>query len=128
MKIKYQFVTGETKEIETDENIYKESKEIDRQIYNNNQRNTRRHQSLDLLTQYDLEPVDESDTLQEQFFRYDEFEKLIAPLTDDQKDLVRRVFFDGELEIDIAREQGVDKSAISHRMKRIYERIKKSLQ
>jgi RNA polymerase sigma-70 factor (ECF subfamily) len=49
-------------------------------------------------------------------------------LTAEQKDLVRRVFFNGEKITDIADKLGVDKSAISHRLERILAKLKKSLQ
>ena len=127
MKIKYEFV-NETKEIEIDEKLYKEIKELDRQLYNNNQSERRRHCSADdLHDNYDFDLIDETADPQETAFIHDEFEKLIAPLNKDQKDLVRRVFFNGELAVDIAKEQGVGKSAITNRLTRIYEQIKKSL-
>jgi len=128
MKIRYDFVNGETKEIEIDEKLHNEIKELDRQLYNNNQSERRRHCSADdLRDSYDYELIDETADPQETAFRNDEFEKLIACLGESQKDLVRRVFFHGELAVDIANEQGVGKSAITNRLTRIYEQIKKSL-
>jgi len=128
MKIRYDFVNGETKEIEIDEKLYNEIRELDRQLYNNNQSERRRHCSADaLFDDYDYELPDDTPDVEETTFRLDEFEKLIAPLNKDQKDLARRVFFHGELAVDIAAEQGVGKTAIANRLTRIYEQIKKSL-
>jgi RNA polymerase sigma-70 factor (ECF subfamily) len=94
MKIRYDFVNGETKEIEIDEKLHNEIKELDRQLYNNNQSERRRHCSADdLRDSYDYELIDETADPQETAFRNDEFEKLIACLGESQKDLVRRVFF-----------------------------------
>ena len=129
MKIKYEFVTKETKEIEVDERLYNESKEIDRLIYNSDQRETRRHQSLDVLTFYDLEPVDESVNIEATcLFNADrqKLKKALQLLNADQKDLVRRVFFVGQSLTFIANEQGVSVQAIHNRLNKILERLRKS--
>jgi len=127
MKIRYDFVNGETKEIEVDEQIYNASKEINREIHLNNRREKRRHYSLDSAALYELEPADESINIENEFFKIDDFEKLIAPLNENQKDLLRRVFFHDEKAVDIARELGVGENAISNRLARIYDKLKKFL-
>jgi RNA polymerase sigma factor (sigma-70 family) len=51
----------------------------------------------------------------------------VAKLSAEQQRLVGKVFFEGKSLTDIAREQGVDKSAISHRLKRIFKKLAKFL-
>lgn len=47
MKITYEFVTGEVSEVEVDEHLGGMLLDLDRQQYNNDQKETRRHVSLD---------------------------------------------------------------------------------
>ena len=46
MKIKYEFVNGETSEIEVDDSLGELLVDFDRQQYNNDHKETRRHVSL----------------------------------------------------------------------------------
>ena len=47
MKITYEFVTGEVSEVEVDERLGGMLLDLDRQQYNNDKKETRRHVSLD---------------------------------------------------------------------------------
>ena len=47
MKIRYEFTNGEISEIEVDESLGELLVELDRQAYNNDHKETRRHTSLD---------------------------------------------------------------------------------
>ena len=47
MKITYEFVTGEISEVEVDESLGGMLLDLDRQQYNNDHKETRRHVSLD---------------------------------------------------------------------------------
>ena len=47
MKVRYEFVTGEFTEIEVDDSLGELLVDFDRQEYNNNHKETRRHCSLD---------------------------------------------------------------------------------
>ena len=55
----------------------------------------------------------------------DAFFAAIAELTEQQKELAKMVFIEGRAVTEIAAIQGVDKSAISHRLERIYKRLQK---
>jgi RNA polymerase sigma-70 factor (ECF subfamily) len=123
MKIRYDFINGDTKEIETTQEIFDASNELDHKIHLNNRREKRRHTSYDVLALYDLEPSVEID-----FVRYAEKEKLkraLGTLNKEQKDLVRKVFFNGEQLKDIAREYGTTYQAIQNRMDKIIKKLQK---
>ena len=47
MKVRYEFVNGEISEIEVDDNLGELLVDFDRQEYNNDHKETRRHTSLD---------------------------------------------------------------------------------
>ena len=58
---------------------------------------------------------------------YAELHHAIEQLRPRQRELLRRVFWEGVRQAEIARQEGVLESAISERMKRIYQRLRKFL-
>ena len=58
---------------------------------------------------------------------YSELHHAIAQLRPQQRELLRRVFWEGVRQSEIARQEGVLESTISERMKRIYQRLRKFL-
>lgn len=51
----------------------------------------------------------------------------IATLTPQQQNLLRQIFYEGMTEIEVAQLEGVTKAAVSQRMQRIYEQLRKKL-
>ena len=128
MKIKYQFA-NETVTIEVEDQWATVLVDLDREEYNDNHRETRRHCSLDALNQDDtLIPSDtnvEADILTK--CDYEQLYKAISALQPQQRELVVRVHFGGEKLADIARAEGVSKAALTDRMKKIYRSLEKKL-
>ena len=58
---------------------------------------------------------------------YSELHHAIAQLRPQQRELLRRVFWKGVRQAEIARQEGVLESTISERMRRIYQRLRKFL-
>ena len=58
---------------------------------------------------------------------YSELHHAIAQLRPQQRELLRCVFWEGVRQAEIARQEGVLESAISERMRRIYQRLRKFL-
>lgn len=126
MKRAYHFV-NETIEIEIEEKWDQVLKELDRLEYNNNHKETRRHSSLDAPTGNGSH-VPSEDNLEEETERQEEIENLkkaIATLGQAQKELLRRVYWLEEKQTEIARREGVQRTAISGRLQRIYTQLKK---
>ena len=126
MKRTYHFV-NESKEIEIEEKWDQVLKELDRLEYNNNHRETRRHSSLD-------DPdgkgsrIPSENNLEEEAERREEIETLkraVATLGQAQKELLRRVYLLEEKQSEIAKAEGVQRTAISGRLQRIYTQLKK---
>jgi RNA polymerase sigma-70 factor (ECF subfamily) len=63
MKIKYEFLTGETMEIEVSEPIGKVLIGIDKEAKNSDRRETRRHNSIDALTELGVQLAASSEEL-----------------------------------------------------------------
>ncbi len=58
---------------------------------------------------------------------YADLYRAIKKLRPQQREMLRRVFWEGVSQADIARQDGVGESTVSDRMRRIYQRLKKYL-
>ena len=129
MKVRYEFVNGEVSEIEVDDSLGELLVDFDRQEYNNDHKETRRHVSLDGM-EYEGELfISEADT-EGEVERREELAQLLRAmeaLSPAQRELVQQVFFEKRKIVDIAREEGVSHVAIHDRLKRIYRKIKNNL-
>ena len=129
MKITYEFVTGEVSEVEVDERLGGMLLDLDRQQYNNDQKETRRHVSLDGMD-YEGKLFASAEDTERKAERREDMARLFSAMEDlspSQRELVKKVYFEERKITDIAREEGVDKSAISHRLERIHKKLKKIL-
>lgn len=126
MKIRYEFTNGEISEIEVDESLGELLVGLDRQAYNNDHRETRRHVSLDGM-EYEgamfAAPDDPAAEIEAQD-ALTQLRRAMEALSPTQRELVRRVYFENEKIVDIAREEGVSHAAILDRLKRIYKKLK----
>lgn len=128
MKIKYAFA-DETVEIEVSEEWGNILIDLDRQEYNNDHAETRRHCSLEAFNLDDALFPGDVDVEREVLEGLDNkaLYSAIAQLQPQQQELVKRVYFRGEKLADIAREEGVSKAALTNRMKKITAALKKLL-
>ena len=129
MKITYEFVTGEVSEAEVDERLGGMLLDLDRQQYNNDQKETRRHVSLDGMD-YEGELFASAEDTEREAERREDIARLFSAmeiLSPAQRELVEKVYFEERKITDIAREEGVTEAAIRNRLKKIYFRLKKFL-
>jgi len=128
MKYEYKGVTGNT-EIEVDETWSAALLELDRLENNNDQTETRRHASLEAFNlDGTLLPSDEDVPLEYELKERDAaLIEAIRQLSTDQQALIKQVFFEGIAPSEIAKREGVGKSAISNRLDRAYKQLKKLL-
>jgi len=127
MKIKYQFLTGEIIEIEVPAGIGEVSISIDKDIYNSNRRETRRHNYINEKEEQGVQFPDDSKDIpaileQQQINKalYAALDKLLPK----QKELIISVFYEERSLTDIAREEGVTEGAIRNRLRKIYKKLK----
>ena len=95
MKVRYEFVNGEISEIEVDDNLGELLVDFDRQEYNNDHKETRRHISLDGMD-YEGEAFLSHENTEEQVLNRADMACLLRTmeaLTPAQRELVRRVYF-----------------------------------
>lgn len=129
MKVRYEFVTGEFTEIEVDDSLGELLVDFDRQQYNNDHKETRRHISLDGM-EYEGELFASVTDTADEVERREELARLMRAmeaLSPSQRELVLKVYFEKMRVTDIARAEGVSEAAIRNRLKKIYARMKKFL-
>ena len=129
MKITYEFVTGEISEVEVDESLRGMLLDLDRQQYNNDQKETRRHVSLDGMD-YEGELFASAEDTERAVEHREDMARLYSAmefLSPSQRELVEKVYFEERKITDIACEEGVSHVAIIRRLNRIYEKLRKNL-
>jgi len=128
MKYDYHF-NNKTITIEVTEGDYDILIELDRLERNVNQKETRRHASLDAFNlDGNLFPADvdmEVECIQGE--EYQALYKAIDQLLPQQQELIKKVFFDERTIVSIAREESLGESAIRGRLNRIYKKLKETL-
>lgn len=129
MKIKYTFANGDVTEIEVSEEIGAVVLDLDRQEYNTNHRETRRHCSLEALD-LDGNLLPSKDNVEMDFIRKEDGAKLrdaISRLNPRQQKLIKAIYFEGQKVTDLALEEGVHWTAITHAVERALKKLEKFL-
>ncbi|MBQ8451595.1 MAG: sigma-70 family RNA polymerase sigma factor [Clostridia bacterium] len=131
-KIIYAIVDDKTAKLleKADEKVRHEYIVGEHEIYLNELKETRRHQSLDISLENGHEFEDEDFSLEDALVKKDEYSNLhkaISSLSQEQQWLVKEVYFKGRPQVDVANELGICKSAISHKLERIFNKIKNFL-
>ena len=130
MKIRYEFADGTVSEIEVGESLGELMVDMDRQEYNVNHKETRRHVQMSAVDP-DNRYLAAEDNLLRDMVEKEDRERLmaaIARLQPQQRELLYRIYWNGEKQKDIAAEDGVSERAITGRMKKIYAALKKFME
>lgn len=132
MIIKYEFLsklTDEVSEVEVSEELGRAMVEMEKDDFNNDRRETRRHCYMSELEENGHYIAADSDLLDDilEAELHDALMAAIEKLQPQQKELLIRVYWSKELQKNIAAEEGVSERAISGRMKRIINSLKKFL-
>lgn len=125
MKIKYRFAT-ETVEIEVAEDWGSLVIDLDRQEYNNDHTETRRHVSYDALD-FDGDALAAEDPALTAYTEQDDLRTAIARLTPNQQYIIRAYYFEGRTFTDIAQTLGVGVSSVTRAAERAKKTLKKFL-
>lgn len=129
MKITYEFVTGEISEVEVDERLGGMLLDLDRQQYNNDQKETRRHFSLDGMD-YEGELFVSAEDTEKAVEHREDMARLYSAmeaLSPSQRELVKKIYFEERKITDIAREEGVSKQSVHERVQRALKKLEKNL-
>lgn len=130
MKIKYEFITGETVEVEVDDSIGNVVVELDRIEYNNEKKETRRHCAMSAM-KYDGEwfvsdKADPGSDMNLEKFGYENerLNKALSALSKKQRDIYLAIYRDGYTITEYAEEKNISVSAACKLLGRANEKIK----
>lgn len=129
MKIRYTFV-NETITIDVSDDWGEILINLDREQYNNDHKETRRHYSLEGKAYEGMDYAVEGPGLEALFAGPTDEERLraaIQKLAPDQQAIIRAIYFDSVSVNDYAARMGVTQSAISHRLQTVKKKLKKFL-
>ena len=127
---RYHFSNGETISIDVSDDWGEILIDLDRQEYNNNHKETRRHYSLEDKVYEGMDYAVEDPGLEALFAGPTDEERLraaIQKLDPDQQAMIRAIYFEGVSVNDYAARMGVTQSAISHRLQTVRKKLKKLL-
>ena len=127
---RYHFSNGETISIEIPDDWGEILIDLDRQEYNNDHKETRRHYSLEGKVYEGMDYAVEDPGLEALFAGPTDEERLraaIQKLDPDQQAMIRAIYFEGVSVNDYAARMGVTQSAISHRLQTVKKKLKKLL-
>lgn len=130
MKIKYEFSTGEIVEVQVPDNVGEVCIDLDRAIYNSNRRETRRSNSVENLQEQGIHLIDHrADVVSviEKLETNEILQNALAKLLPQQRELIKKVFFENRSIVSVAEELGITKQACNDRLNKIYQRMKKIL-
>ena len=131
MKIQYSYCDGQSISIEVEDGLGEIIIQLEKDEYNGNRRETRRHESYSddndkRDTLVDPEADVESDVVR--FAENNRLYQAVQALQPKQQELVRQIYFENRKVVDIARQQGVTEGAVRDRLRKIHERLKKLLE
>ena len=129
--IQYKFNDGTTKEISVTDELYALHLELLQEEKRNHWKETRRHISLDYLMEQGADIADhcDGDPLSALIEKTDD-EKLknaLISLSDKQRSLIEKVFYNDLSLREIARQTGISHQALSQQLATIYKKLKKLL-
>lgn len=127
---RYHFSNGETISIDVSDDWGEILIDLDRQEYNNDHKETRRHYSLEGKVYEGMDYAVEDPGLEALFAGPTDEERLrtaIQKLDPDQQAMIRAIYFEGVSVNDYAARMGVTQSAISHRLQTVRKKLKKLL-
>ena len=128
MKITYLFADRTKSVVEVEENWGEIILDFDRQEYNNNHKETRRHIHLDTELEHsdwltcDDEYITALTDTPENIIK---LRKAISTLKPNQQEMLKAIFFEGLTHEEYARKIGVSRPAVTQQLQTIFKKIKK---
>ena len=130
VKIMYRFADGHVEELKVEKEVAETLRELDRQEYNNNHRETRRHVTFDCTEEKSWLAVDDQRLSRLLDGPPDEIRLRVAinQLEQHHRDLIIAIFYRGIKIVEYARLSGVSQSAISQQLSNAIKKLKKFLE
>lgn len=132
MEIIYKFVTGENIKVVVAEEFEGAIMQMDKDLYNNNQKETRRHQSFnEIIDKADM-LIDKTINIDELILKNSKVDKLyeaISKLKPTEQELIHKLYLDKHpmTQSQYAKTVGITENAIKQRVKWLRKKLKRLL-
>lgn len=132
MEVTYNFVNGENVIVSVDEKLGDTIMQLDKDLYNNNQKETRRHQSLNEMVDKAGTFVDKNVNIEDDFLRRSDVDKLyeaISKITPSEQNLIHKLYLSKNpiTQKQYAKMIGVTENAVKQKIKWLRNKLKKLL-
>ena len=129
MEVTYSFVNGENVIVSVGEELGKTIMQLDRDLYNNNHKETRRHQSLNEMLDKADTFVDKNVNIENDFLRRSDVDKLynaISKLKPSEQDLIHKLYLSKNpmTQAEYAKTLGITENAVQLRLSKIKRKLK----
>ena len=129
MEVTYSFVNGENVIVSVGEELGKTIRQLDRDLYNNNQKETRRHQSLNEMVDKADTFVDKNVNIEDDFLRRSDVDKLyeaISKLKPSERELIHKLYLSEHpiTRTEYAKILGITDTAVRLRLLKIKKKLK----
>lgn len=127
MKVEYKFVTGEKVSVEVYGKLEEIMLELDKELKNNNRKEIRRHESLNLFDRYERNADITTDIFGDVLKNFDE-NKLydaISKLKPQEQELIHKLYLDEKpiTQVDYAKELHISYIVLRKRIERIRRKL-----
>ncbi len=132
MEITYNFANGENVIVLVDEKLGSTIMQLSKDLYNNNHKETRRHQSLNEVLEKNNMLADENINIEEEFLKQNNVDKLhkaISKLKPSEQEIIHKLYLDKHqmTQAEYAKILGITENAVKQRVKWLRNKLKKLL-
>ena len=132
MEVTYSFVNGENVIVSVGEELGKTIMQLDRDLYNNNHKETRRHQSLNEMLDKADTFVDKNVNIEDDFFRRNDADKLynaISKLKPSEQELLHKLYLSKNpmTQAEYAKSHNISYTTLRKRIERLKEKLKSNI-
>ena len=132
MEVTYSFVNGENVIVSVDEKLGGAIMQLDKDLYNNNQKETRRHQSLSKLFDKTSMMVDENVNIEDDFLRQNDMDKLhkaISKLKPSEQELIHKLYLSKNpmTQAEYAKQLKIQEKSVQEKSRRIRKKLERLL-
>lgn len=129
MEVTYNFANGENVTVLVDEKLGDAIMQLDKDLYNNNHKETRRHQILNEMIDKDGTFVDKNVNIEEEFLKQNDVDKLhkaILKLKPSDQELIHKLYLSEKpiTQKQYAKMLGTTENAIQLRLAKIKRKLK----
>ena len=132
MEVTYSFVNGENVIVLVDEKLGDAIMQLDKDLYNNNHKETRRHQSLNEVLAKTNMLVDENVNIEEEFLKQNDVDKLyeaISKLKPSERELIHKLYLSRNplTQAEYAKNQHISYTTLRKRLERLRQKLKSNI-